>query len=97
MQPGPASGAANVCPDSVKPYDDYSACLFACNLYNTRPHLTELPPALRYPFTYDSTISYSLRLADIFHIVFVFGISLINPQSPPQTTVTLVQIYAREA
>jgi len=66
------------------------------NLYNTRPHLTELPPVLRYPFSYDSTIPYSLRLADISHIVFV----LASPSSilnHPHKSVTLAQIYAREA
>lgn len=56
------------------------------NLYNTRPHLTELPPVLRYPFSYDNTISYSLRLADIFHIVFVLTSpsSILNHPNKPQ-------------
>ena len=56
------------------------------NLYNTRPHLTELPSLLRYPFSYDSTISYSLRLADIFHIVFVLASpsSILNHPHKPQ-------------
>jgi hypothetical protein len=56
------------------------------NLYNTRPHLTELPSLLRYPFSYGSTISYSLRLADIFHIVFVLASpsSILNHPHKPQ-------------
>jgi len=91
------SGAANVRPDSVTPYDQYSTCLFACNLYNTRPHLTELSPALRYPFSLQQY--YILQPTPYRYLShsLCFGISLINPQSPPQTTVTLAQIYAREA